>query len=134
MRPLLGVVVVGAVLACNTGTRLEKFAPAHEPAGVTIRLRLHFGQGTQLLAGELLAVQDSGILLRDSTRIVFVWNDAVRYGETTTRGTGLSFERKPVGSTREQLRLLSRYPDGVSPGLLSSLLAAYGRDSVETAR
>jgi hypothetical protein len=113
---------------------VKKFAPAHEPAGVAIRLRLHFGKGTQLVAGELLAVQDSGLLLRDSTRIVFVPNDSVRYGETTTRGTGLSFARKPVGSTREQLRLLSRFPGGVSADLLSSLLAAYGRDSVETAR
>jgi len=134
MRHLLRAVVVGAVMACSTGTRVEKFAPAHEPAGVTLRLRLHYGRGTQVVAGELLALQDSGILLRDSTRILFVPNDSVRYGETVTRGTGLSFARKPTGSTRERLRLLSRYPGGVSADLLSSLLAAYGRDSVETAR
>ena len=132
MRTLIGAVVIAAALACSVGTRVKKFAPAQEPAGVAIRLRLHFGKGTQLVAGELLAVQDSGILLRDSTRILFIPNDSVRYGETTTRGTGLAFARKPTGSTREQLRLLSRYPDGVSAALLSSLIAVYGRDSVET--
>jgi len=132
MRAHFGALVVAVVMACSTGTRVEKFAPAHEPAGVTVRLRLHYGRGTQVVAGELLAVQDSGILLRDSTRILFVPNDSVRYGETITRGGDVSFARKPTGSTRERLRLLSRYPGGLSAAVLSSLLAAYGRDSVET--
>lgn len=132
MRAHFGALVVGVVMACSTGTRVEKFAPAHQPAGVTVRLRLHYGRGTQVVAGELLAVQDSGILVRDSTRILFVPNDSVRYGETITRGGDVSFARKPAGATRERLRLLSRYPGGVSAAVLSSLLAAYGRDSVET--
>jgi hypothetical protein len=96
-------------------------------------LRLRHGSPNQV-TGELLAVQDSGLLVHDPVRILFVANRAVKSGTLLARGAGASFSGKPVGGTRERLRLLSRYPGGVSAGLLSNLLAAYGRDSVETVR
>jgi hypothetical protein len=134
MRRLVGVLAISVVAACSVGPRLAKVKPAHEPAGATLELRIHFGRGTQFVVGELLAVQDSGLLVRDSTRIVFVPNRAVLHGETVSSGGGVAFARKPSGAMRERLRLLSRYPGGVSADLLSKLLAAYGRDSVDTVR
>lgn len=128
MRPLTGILIVGVVVACSVGPRPEKFPPAREPAGATIQLRL---RGKRVVTGELLAVQDSGLLVRDTSRILLVPNRAVQNGSLVTGGGG-SFSGKPVGGTRERLRLLSRYPSGVSGELLTSLLAAYGRDSVET--
>lgn len=128
MRPLLGVLIVVVLVACSVGPRPEQFPAAREPAGATIQLRL---RGKRVVTGELLAVQDSGLLVRDLTRILHVPNAVVRSGSLVTGG-GAAFAGKPVGGTRERLRLLSRYPSGVTDELLARLLAAYGRDSVET--
>jgi len=134
MRPLLGVLVVGAAWACSVGPRVENIAPAHDPAGATIQLHLRKGRPRQVVQGELLSVQDSGLLVHDPVRMVFVANGAVKSGTLLVQGVGASFGGKAVGATRERLRLLSRYPGGVSAELLRNLLAAYGSDSVETIR
>jgi hypothetical protein len=128
MRPLSCILIVGVAASCSVGPRPDKFPPAREPAGATIQLRL---RGKRVVTGELLAVQDSGLLVRDSSRILLVPNRAVQNGSLVSGGAG-PFRGKPVGDTRERLRLLSRYPSGVSGELLTTLLAAYGRDSVET--
>ncbi len=128
MRPLSGVLILGVALACSVGPRPQQFPPAREPGGATIQLRL---RDKRVVTGELLAVQDSGFLVLDSTRILLVPNRAVRSGSLVTGG-GAAFAGKPLGGTREHLRMLSRYPSGVSSELLAGLLAAYGRDSVET--
>jgi len=120
--------MASVAVACSVGPRPEKFPPAREPAGATIQLRL---LGKRVVTGELLAVQDSGFLVRDLGRILRVPNRAVRSGSLVTGG-GTAFAGRPVGGTRERLRLLSRYPSGVTDDLLAQLLAAYGRDSVET--
>lgn len=36
----------------------------------------------------------------------------------------------PSGATRDQLRLLSRFPQGLSPELLKSLLSAYQQEKL----
>lgn len=122
------------VSACSMGTRVQKFEPAQQPGGVMIQLRLRDGRGTRVVGGELLAVQDSGLFVRAMTMLLFVPNGSVRQGQTTTRGAGVTFAGRPTGSSRERLRLLSRYPGGMTADLLGRLLAAYGRDSVETVR
>lgn len=132
MRLLLGVLVVGAALACSVGPRPDKIQPAREPAGATIELQLRTGRPRHIVTGELLAVQDSGLLLRDTARILLVPDRAMRNGTLLARGVGVTFAGRPAGAIRERLRLLSRYPGGVSADLLSRLLVAYGRDSVET--
>jgi hypothetical protein len=132
MRPLLGIMVIGGALACSVGPRPEKVQPARDPAGATIELRLRTGHQRHFVTGELLAVQDSALLVRDTTRILLVPDRAVRNGTLLVRAVGVTFSGKPVDGTRKRLRLLSRYPGGISADLLSRLLAAYGRDSVET--
>jgi hypothetical protein len=131
MRPRFGILLAGAV-ACSVGPRPEKIQPAREPAGATIGLQLRGGRSKLLVTGELLAVQDSGLLVRDTTRIVLVPNRAIRTGTLLVPGIGLTFSGRPSGATRERLRLVSRYPAGVPADLLRRLLAAYGHDSLET--
>lgn len=132
MRARLGVITLCAALACSVGPKPENVRPAREPAGATVGLQVRSGRERQLVTGELLAVQDSGLLVRDTTRIVLVRNQAIRRGTLLAPGIAVSFTAKPVGDTRERLRLVSRYPAGVSAELLRRLLAAYGHDSLRT--
>jgi hypothetical protein len=132
MRARLGVIVLGVALACSVGPKPENVLPAHDPAGATVGLQVRIGSSRRVVTGELLAVEDSGLLVRDTTRIVLVRNRALRSGTLLASGVGLSFSGKPDNYTSERLRLLSRYPAGVSPDLLRRLLAAYGHDSLVT--
>lgn len=122
MRILLTCLLASA---CSLGPRARTYPLAQTPAGVTATV----AHGNSTFSAEVLAVSDSGLLL--------VWNDRVvlaRYSAGTTiklsdpdytiRG------QAPTGQVRERIRLVTRYPAGVSPALLANLLAAYHQDSL----
>lgn len=119
----LGPVLLG--LACSVGPRAEKFAPARGPGGAEVRLEL--GREKRLAVGELIAIQDTALLIRRDSVIELVSLASIRRGAATASGSRAVFSRKPTPATRERLRLLSRYPNGVTPELLRQLLDAYGQ-------
>jgi hypothetical protein len=77
--------------------------------------------------GELIAVQDTALLIREGSVIELVPLARIGGGAATASGSRATFSRKPTRATRERLRLLSRYPNGVTPELLRQLLDAYGQ-------
>lgn len=121
---LSGMVLLGA---CSHGPSLQKFEPAHAPGGIEADLRLAHAQ----VRGELLAVQDTAlIVLSDERKIVLVPVSKVKLGNFGDLGT-LIGDWKPGRDTMERLRLLSRFPAGLTPELRGRLLAAYGQTEVE---
>jgi hypothetical protein len=118
----LGSVLLG-LASCSVGPRAEKFAPAHSPGGADVRLE--FGKGKPLAVGELIAVQDTALLIREESVLELVPFASISRGAATASGSRASFARRPTPAVRERLRLLSRYPGGVTPELLRQLLAAY---------
>ena len=108
--------------ACYVGPSLKRYAPAHAPAGATVALGL---PEDRKVGGELLAVKDSTLLLLEERQLVRVDIAAIR----SLRGPSIS-TRVMGDAARERLRLISRYPQGVSPDLEASLLQAYGADAV----
>ena len=122
----LGPVLLG--MACSVGPRAEKFAPARDPGGVEVRL--DFGKGKRRAVGELIAVRDTALLIREDSVIELVRLASIRNGSATASGSRAVFSRKPTRATRERLRLLSRYPNGVPPELLRQLLDAYGQSEL----
>lgn len=118
--------VVSALAACSVGTRVDTFAPARNPDGATLRLEIR--AGAPLTMGELLAVEDTALLIRGDAGITLVPLRVIRRGSATAPGSRASFGRgRLTAPTRERLRLLSRYPQGVTPELLRQLLDAYGQ-------
>lgn len=122
----LGVLAL-QVAGCSMGPKVADWAPAAQAQGANISLDL---RGGQKVYGELLAVDSTQFLVREPGRIVRVSFDAV--------GSGESFRTQIVAGVpgrelRRQLRLMSRYPQGVSPELEHELLLAYGQDAVLTA-
>jgi len=129
MRLRLAVIVISAALACSVGTKAKNFPPAREPAGATVQI--HYGRASLRLAGELLAVQEDGLLGRTGDTVWLAPNPVLRRGVIMTRGMRAAFSGRLEGSTRERFRLLSRFPQGVTSAVLRQVLTAYGRDSVE---
>ena len=113
---------------CHVGPRPESFLPAQHPEGVAARLVTRSRQ----VRGEVLVVQDTALIVRGGDSLYFVPVAAIRQGTflpvneaEIRRG---SFVRKLAG--RERLRLVSRYPQGLSVDRLQALLAAYGQQAL----
>lgn len=111
-----------SLAACTMGGDVSEHPTALSPKGV------HVDLGSPDLTGELLAVERDALLVRtpgdELLRIPF---GAVKYAELAD---DTRIKLPPDADGRERLRLLSRYPQGVSSDLLARLLTAYGRDSV----
>jgi hypothetical protein len=108
--------------ACTVGTTARNYAPAQGPAGASVTLGL---SGNREIGGELLAVEGAGLLLLENRQLIRVDFRAIK----SLRGPKIS-TRDLDQTMRERLRLISRYPQGVSPELEERLLQAYGAASV----
>lgn len=111
------------------GQWLETYRPATEPAGVQAALRV--GAGEQL-EGELLALEEGGLLVLAGNVIYRVpWAGVLR-ARFPEASTELAFRgpEAPRPAVREELRLLSRFPQGVGDDLMRRLLRAHGQAEV----
>jgi len=112
-------------LACPVGTSVRHFEPAGSAHGVQADLRL--GKHWTRLQGELLEVRDSTlVLLRNSEKVTVVPIRLIRSArfakvDIQMESNRLSQER------RDQLRLFSRFPGGLTPELEARVLALYGQ-------
>jgi hypothetical protein len=131
MRPLLMPLAV-LLAACQVGTKPSTFPPAVTPNGVTATIRT---VEKATVTGELLAVEDSALLVwRAGTAMARVPLDAIELATfaklrvTIDRGHALSRD------DREQLRLTSRFPQGIREDTMARLLEASGAQAVEEVR
>lgn len=130
---LRSTVICSALLlavACYHGPSLRTFQPALRPDGIGAELHL---QDTTI-EGELLEVRETAlIVLTDAGRVVLVPVEGIRRGIFAQRGLLLGEGLPPVGALAE-LRILSRFPGGMTPEIRARLLAAYGQREIQVAR
>lgn len=120
---LLAPLVAGA---CYFGPSVENFPPATAPGGADVTVRLR----RRAVQAELIAVSDSALVVRDEARLLRVrWAD-VEYVRVARFG---EFYPYRAGAPREldQLRRVSRFPQGLTPQIERTMLGALGRDSIE---
>ena len=120
---LLPLIVAG----CMFGPRAELYPSATRPGGMKAAL----DAGGQMLDAEVLAVQDTALLvLSGAQEVILVPYRTIRAG-TFEDARGVVIRRRaPGAAARNRLRLLSRYPQGVSPDLLRALLSAHGQSDL----
>ena len=127
-------VCVAALLllaGCHFGPDVADFPPATQGAGAAVRLARRGWN----LAGELRAVRDTAVLVRDGSRLVLVPWARVQVIELRPRlGVYEVGYRRPNDETYRYLRLVSRFPQGLTPELENALLAALGRSAIEVER
>lgn len=120
-------VFVLILAGCHVGSRAETFAPARGPAGVEVAVAL---RDRRPLKGELLTVGDTALLVLSEGRVVLVPASAALGVQLAQRSDVLLAARDgklgPSGALGE-VRLVSRFPQGLTPVLLRRLLVAYGQ-------
>ncbi|MFN8651891.1 MAG: hypothetical protein U0133_08340 [Gemmatimonadales bacterium] len=112
------------LLGCALGGSVERWKPSGQAAGSDIELFLRDGRSVR---GELLAIDSAGFLVLEPARMVRVEAAAARSGAAFKTGFDLPLSKE----TRDRLRLMSRYPQGVPAAVEQALLAAYGWKRVE---
>jgi len=131
------VLVVGALgLACVYGLPARRYEPALGPRGVAATVWIHPPGSARrprermLLGGELMEVRDAGLVVGAARGLVLVPYGAI--ARATFAQTGIVLEgRPPDPAPRERLRLISRFPQGLSPELLRRILDARHQAQLE---
>ncbi len=138
-RLLIVALLTCALAGCSYGPKLAEFPSASGPEGATVRLT---GPNVAYV-GELLETRADAILILSVARYEFRNSGTLESRETRVRlvpnGRVISvqFQRgKKVdghkwvpsdAASHERLRLLSRFPQGLTPELLQQLLKMYGQ-------
>ena len=131
-RTLIALALASVLSGCSYGMTAEKFRPATDPHGVTATITTSGGE----LRGELIELQDAGLILlssrmgqKDERMLRRVPYSAVRTSTFEQLASRYSIRdgSAPAGDVRERLRLVSRFPHGMSAAVLAELLRANGQ-------
>lgn len=124
--------------ACMTGPSAETFPLVTHAKGV----QLIVSGKKAAVRGELLEVRENELLVLEDLKkkkgsgsnaclVTLVPFRQVRH--TAFKGTRPRWDRgMPTADEREELRLLSRFPTGVTPPIMAELLSCSGRPEPET--
>jgi hypothetical protein len=135
--PLVAALMAGCTI--TTGERLIDYRSADGPEGAQV----HVAVPSVTYVGELLETRADGILILSRGRIETGSGGKAHASETVVRLVpnarieSVQFERgaKPYGhkwlpgeaGARERFRLLSRFPQGLTPELFQQVLKMYGQ-------
>ena len=138
MRARAAAILIGCLLsACAIGMHTDDFKPARGPHGVQATVTTRNGAFT----GELIELRDTALVLLaeqgtagapGTKRLRLIPFEVISRAEFEQLGSGvrLSDGRPPSMRARERLRLLSRFPYGMSPAVESALLKHHGQDAL----
>jgi hypothetical protein len=132
MRRIAVVMALG-LGACHWGTRPKDLPVATAPGGARVAVRLS-GESSDRV-GELFAVDSVGVTIFDGVVRRVSWArlsamDVPKLGGDYDVRIGESVD----ADKRARLALLSRFPQGMSPALLRSVLAFAKQASLEEIR
>jgi hypothetical protein len=144
MNPVIKVglsLAAVSLSACHVGPQIKDLDLANNPEGATIEVQVSSaeGQGKLKYEGELLEIRDDGIVFSGASAddaedaLIFVaWSRAARVRATEFGGYRAEVGRSLEWSadTKERFRLISRFPQGISPEIMDGLLAAHSQEQL----
>ena len=116
----ISVACLSLTAACHFGMTAKKFPPAQGPQGVTMRLSTAQGE----FSGELIEVREAGIVILSNRKLQLLPYVTIYSSEADNVESHYTISQghAPEPDVREYLRLLSRFPQGLTPELLQQLL------------
>lgn len=132
---------VVSLSACHVGPQIKDLDMANNPEGATVEVQVLPAEGRDRLKfeGELLEIRDDGIVFSGTSaddaagEVIFVaWSRAGRVRATEFGGYRAEIGRSLEwgAETKERFRLISRFPQGISPEIMNSLLAAHRQEEL----
>jgi hypothetical protein len=135
------IFVAVSMSACHVGPQIKDLDLAHNPDGATVEVQVLASEGRDKLKfeGELLEIRNDGIIFSGSAandsadEVIFVaWSRAARVKATQFGGYSATIGRSLEwnSETKERFRLISRFPQGISPEIMDSLLVAHRQEQL----
>ena len=129
--------------ACHVGPQIDETDLGRQPHGASVVVELAEKAKAKRIEhrGELLDVRDDGLVVLVSEvseagpRIVLIpWSKIHR--ASASELSGIAVRTSQGGNQRkasiEELRNVSRFPQGLSPELIERLLTRYGQTALDT--
>lgn len=126
------VCVMTGLLACaNVGTQVQDFDVAIHPNGA----RAEINAAPGIISGELLAVQDDGVIVLTNSVMELVPYSSIQSMKLYQLSGDYSLgDQVPDAARRKRLASVSRYPQGIDVQLRQQLLAKLGQQQIHIAR
>ena len=117
---------------CTLGMTAPKFRPAQGPQGVNMRITTAQGE----LSGELIEVRDAGIVVLAEQKLhLLLYTEILSSkADQTSLLHSISNRTVPKPDVQAHIRLLSRFPQGLTPELMRQLLEVYGQTELAGAK
>jgi hypothetical protein len=126
--PTIIITLALVAAGCHMGKKAETLGLAHSPTGAMANLDVN-QQGA--VAGELLAAEDSALLLLRGQTVLSIPYSQIRRAVFPEIDQRYSLkQRVPDPETLRKLRLISHFPQGLSPSLRRKMAAMYHADTL----
>jgi hypothetical protein len=114
--------------ACVVGRKAETLPLAHSPTGAIANLDVNQHAA---ITGELLAAEDSVLLIRRGQTMLSIPYSQIRFAVFKEISERYSLNQSvPDPETFRKLRLISHFPQGLSPSVRQTLAAMYRADTL----
>lgn len=131
LAAVLACIMTGLLACANVGTQVQDFEVAIHPNGARAEINAVPG----IISGELLAVQNDGVIVLTSSVMQLVPYSSIRSMKLYQLGGDYSLgDQAPDAAQRKRLASVSRYPQGIDAQLRQQLLAKLGQQQIHVAR
>ncbi len=129
MRQVVIVLSMIVITSCTIGQTGKDLALLHKPGGAQITW-VAAAPG----AGELVAVRPEGLIVNSQNRLLLVQLSSIRRLRVQEPGLQIEIRNAAELTPRnlESLRLISRFPQGLTPEIEKKFLGQLGRTAVDT--
>jgi hypothetical protein len=128
LRLLALLLCTGCVL--KFGPKPEDFEPANTASGIEATIAL----ATRAVKGELLEVRETALVILTSDLVALVPFNAITSGAFMNTKVSITNGQAPTPLDRNQLRLLSRYPQGAPSVAMMRILVSKKQDTLVVLR
>ncbi len=124
MKPFIAALITISLAAgCRFGPKMENLNIARSPRGAVVQVT----RATGAVSGELLAVNDDGLVVLEGRRMVTIPFSEIRDARFTEMGSGyrVGGGKRPNPEAIAKLRRVSHFPQGITPEIQARLLTIY---------
>ena len=138
-----GIAVVVSLGSCHVGPMIDELEASRQPFGAHVEIEISQSGTPRTLdyEGELIEVGDDGLVFATRpndgapSRLIYAPWQRIRSIEATElpgyRYTGRG-SRSRRSETMQEMRIVSRFPQGLTPELMDELLASFDQVKVDS--
>jgi len=139
----IGILALSLLAGCQVGPMIHEIDESKRPFGANVEIQVsQAGRSkTRKCDGELIEARDDGLVVALRTeggapsRVTFVpWSrihlvKATEFPGFQAKGTE---SQSPVSASTARLRIISRFPQGLSAELMGQLLVGYDQAAIDS--